>query len=83
MVGSSSTRKCPLIETVRIMYVTDPGIPKRNICKTVSHQRVFDFVHDQLRTGFQYFATPQLESGPAFTKLLIPDSGDKVSVEKV
>ena len=42
----------------------DPGFAPRNLCQNFSHHRVFDFIHNQLRASYQYFAVPPLLPGP-------------------
>ena len=47
-----------------LLETSDPGFAPRNLCQNVSHQRVFEFIHNQLRASYQYFAVPPLLPGP-------------------
>ncbi|XP_067935578.1 terminal uridylyltransferase 4-like [Watersipora subatra] len=58
----------------RRLAIEDPAIPKRNLCKTVSHTRVFEFICDVIRTSYKYFGVPQLSTGPAFTRMYFSKS---------
>ena len=60
-------------------FVSDPGCPKRNLTRVISHPKVYDFIDDQIRLCYKYFSIPQLESGPAYSSVQL----DKHKVSQV
>ncbi|XP_023340002.1 terminal uridylyltransferase 7 [Eurytemora carolleeae] len=52
------------------LAIEDPYSMKRNLCRSIQHPSVFNYIADCFKTGYLYFGTIQTSHGPIITKIL-------------
>ena len=75
--------------------ISDPFLRKRNVARSLSHPRLFEYINDRMRVAYKYFAIPQTKAGPVVSdfdpQLLqkrlqenmkrLPDSGENEQLQ--
>ena len=49
--------------------LADPFQRRRNVARSLSHPRLFEYINDRIRAAYKYFAIPQTKAGPLFEDL--------------
>jgi len=63
------------------LAIEDPYSTKRNLCRSIQHPSVFNYIADSFKTGYLYFGTIQTSHGPIITKILQSED-DEEDVEE-